>query len=86
MTILLCILVGVLAFVVSVFGFSQIIGSLQNIKKRGSFATIVTILIWAVILFLGWWLMQRFAPAYAIVYYIATGIGFVMVLSAGKIE
>lgn len=86
MKFLWIILVGGAAFIVSTFGFSQIIGSIQNSRKRGAWLTIFTIVLWSAILVLGWWLMKQFASAYSLVYYIATAIGLAMTIKAGKIE
>ena len=74
------------SFIVSVWGFAQIIGSLQNIKTRGPVLTAGTITVWISILFLGWFLVDTFLRGYITVYYIATAIGFISILFSGKIE
>ena len=62
--------VGIGAYVLGVFGFAQIIGSLQNASRRGTAFTLFTIVLWTVILIGGWFLMHTFAPSHKIVYYI----------------
>ncbi len=78
--------VGIGAYVLGVFGFAQIIGSLQNASRRGTAFTLFTIVLWTVILIGGWFLMHTFAPSHKIVYYIATGISLLQILGAGRIE
>lgn len=78
--------VGIGAYVLGLFGFAQIIGSLKNIARRGAGLTLFTIVLWLGILAGGWLLMHTFAPSHDIVYYIATGISFLQILLSGKIE
>lgn len=86
MQIILFIVVAFLAWFVGVWGFAQIIGSLQNIKTRGIGKTLFTIIVWAAILILGWILMHSFAPNQSLAYYIATAIAFLQILLSGKIK
>ena len=44
------LVLGFISFFVGVFGFSQIIGSIQHIKTRKVSHTIITIVLWTVIL------------------------------------
>lgn len=86
MNIFFIVLVAIAAYFLSVFGFSQIIGSIQNAKTRGFSMTFATIIIWASILFCGWFLMDTFASEYCIAYYIASAVGFLQIVGAGKIK
>lgn len=73
------------AFTIGVFGFAQIIGSLQNIRSRGIGKTLFTIILW--VLILGGALMfgmNKF-PQYKLAMYIGYGISFVRILFAGRI-
>ncbi len=74
------------SWLVGVFGFSQIIGSLQNLKVRHPGMSAFTIIIWVVILAAVCFVVHRFFVGYRILYYIGTGISFLLVLSAGKIQ
>ena len=78
--------IAFLAYLLGLFGFSQIIGSLQNVKTRGAGMTVFTIAIWFVILMTGWFLRNRFAPEQDVAYYVATAVSFVQILLAGKIQ
>ncbi len=82
------IFAGVLlaSFFVGVFGFSQIIGSLQNVKTRGIGLSLFTITLWAAILVGTFFLMKKFIPDEAIAYYIGMGVSFVVVLAQGRIQ
>lgn len=82
------IFAGVLlaSFFVGVFGFSQIIGSLQNVKTRGLGLTLFTTILWAAILVGSFFLMKRFIPNQATAYYIGMGISLIAVLAQGKIR
>lgn len=76
----------VVAWLVGVFGFSQIVGSLQNIRSRSTGATAFTILFWGAILAVVCFVAHRFFLDYRIVYYIGTGLSLLQVLSVGKIQ
>lgn len=78
--------VAAAAYVVGVFGFAQIVGSLQNVRARGIGMTLFTIILWSAILAGGWFLMHTFAPSHSVAYYIATGVSLVQILGAGKIQ
>ena len=83
MNILIMVLVGAGAYILGVFGFAQIIGSLQNIHARGIGLTII---LWSAILVGGWFLMHTFAPSHSVIYYIATGVSLIQILGTGKIQ
>ena len=86
MQIFLFIVVAFFAWFVGVWGFAQIIGSLQNIKMRGIGKTLFTIIVWAAILAAGWFLMHSFTPNQSLAYYIGTGVAFLQILLSGKIK
>lgn len=86
MNILIMVLVGAGAYILGVFGFAQIIGSLQNIHARGIRLTLFTIILWSAILVGGWFLMHTFAPSHSVIYYIATGVSLIQILGTGKIQ
>ena len=80
------IIVFVISYLVGVFGFSQIIGSLQNIKTRGIPLTIFTSVLWLAIT-VGTFLIVLFKFDSALIAcIIAYIISFIQVVSAGKIE
>ena len=86
MNILILVLVGAGAYILGVFGFAQIIGSLQNVRARGIWMTLFTIILWSAVLVVGWFLMHTFAPSHSVIYYIATGVSLIQILGAGKIQ
>ena len=86
MKFILSVIVFIAAAAVGTFGFAQIIGSLQNIKKRGLGMTLFTIILWSAILLGSYLLMKRIVPAQRTAYFIGLGISFIMTLSAGKIQ
>lgn len=86
MSIVVMILVGIGAYILGVFGFAQIIGSIQNVHGRGIGLTLFTIILWSAILVGGWFLMHTFAPAHSVIYYIATGVSLIQILGAGRIQ
>ncbi len=86
MNILIMVLVGVGAYILGVFGFAQIVGSLQNVRTRGIGITLFTIILWSAILVGGWFLMHTFAPSHSVIYYIATGVSLIQILGAGRIQ
>lgn len=85
LTYIIWLVVLGVAFTIGVFGFAQIIGSLQNIRSRGIGMTLFTIILWALIL--GGTLMFGLnkLPQYKLAMYIGYGVSFVKILLAGKI-
>lgn len=71
-----------LSFVVGVFGFCQIIGSIQTRQR----AFLLTIVIWGAILVGGYFIVLRFLPDQMIALYVGYGISLVKSLTAGKIQ
>jgi len=86
MQLLILILVAIISYVLGVFGFSQIVGSLQNIRSRGVGLTIFTVCLWCAILVIAAILVHRFFYPQRIGYYIVTVISLVQVLAYGKIS
>jgi len=64
------------------FGFAQIVGSLQTRQR----AFLLTILLWAAILFGGWFVVSHFLTKYILALYIGYGIALISILGAGRIE
>lgn len=86
MEIVLFVAVAAVAYMAGVFGFAQIIGSLQNIRTRGAGLTLFTVCFWAAILLAVGFLVHRFFYPQRIAYYIVTVISFLQILLAGKIS
>ncbi|MBE5037313.1 hypothetical protein INF35_05925 [Subdoligranulum sp. DSM 109015] len=86
MDIVVFFVVGFLAYLLGVFGFAQIIGSLQNVKRRGIGMTLYTICVWVIILGIGWFIRYSVVPDQSFAYYLGTGISFVQILFSGKIQ
>ena len=82
MQIFLFIVVTVVAFVVGIFGFAQIIGSLRTKQKN----FLLPIIIWLAILVGEFFLARLIVINYMNAFYIGTGIAFVIILLQKKIE
>lgn len=82
MQIFLFIVVTVVAFVVGIFGFAQIIGSLRTRQKN----FLLPIIIWLAILVGEFFLARLIVVNYMNAFYIGTGIAFVIILFQKKIE
>lgn len=80
------IIVFVISYLIGVFGFSQIIGSLQNIKERGMKMTIITSTIWIIIIGVAFFVIYSKFNSNLISSVIAFGISFFQVLGSGKIQ
>ena len=81
------IIVIIVSYYVGVFGWSQIVGSIQNVKTRGWGLTIFTITLWSliiggsialIILFCDYWVW--------IISILASLISLIQTLKAGKVE
>lgn len=83
MSTLVFILVLVIAWVVGVIGFSQIIGSLQNMKERPGL--LMPMLLWLVILAGGFFLEHYLFPANPLPLILGYAASFITVLAQGKI-
>ncbi len=86
MSIILFIVVLIVTYVVGVFGFSQIVGSLQNFSSRGAGLSLLTIVLWGAILVGSFFLMKNLVPDQSVAYYIGMVASLVSVLSSGKIQ
>ncbi|HHX23737.1 MAG TPA: hypothetical protein GX723_06970 [Thermoanaerobacterales bacterium] len=82
MQVFLFIVVAVVAFVVGIFGFAQIIGSLRTRQKN----FLLPIIIWLAILVGEFFLARLIVINYMNAFYIGTGIAFVIMLLQKKIE
>jgi hypothetical protein len=82
MQVFLFIVVAVVAFIVGIFGFAQIIGSLRTRQKN----FILPIVIWLAILVCEFFLARLIVIDYMNAFYIGTGIAFVIMLLQKKIE
>ena len=79
-------LVFIGSFVIGVWGFCQIVGSIQQAAVRGPVLTTITISIWSIILVATAIAVHCWLYDYRIAYYIGTAIGLLGTLRAGKIE
>ena len=82
MQVFLFIVVAVVAFVVGIFGFAQIIGSLRTRQKN----FLLPIIIWLAILVGEFFIARLIVINYINAFYIGTGIAFVIMLLQKKIE
>jgi hypothetical protein len=82
MQVFLFIVVAIVAFVVGIFGFAQIIGSLRSRQKN----FLLPIIIWLAILVGEFFLARLIVINYMNAFYIGTGIAFVIMLLQKKIE
>ena len=82
MQVFLFIVVAVVAFVVGIFGFAQIIGSLRTRQKN----FLLPIIIWLAILLGEFFIARLIVINYINAFYIGTGIAFVIMLLQKKIE
>lgn len=72
------IIVLAVSYILGLFGFAQIIGSIQNARARG-FMAVITIVSWAAILFGGYYLVAHFFTN-AKPLFIGYGIAFISLL------
>ncbi len=86
MSFILFVVVLFASFFVGVFGFSQIIGSLQNLKTRGLGPSAITITLWVAILVGSFFLMKKIVPSESTAFFIGMAASFIAVLSQGKIK
>ncbi len=76
--------VGLVAYVLGVFVFSQILGNLQNIKTQGAVMSILAVVMWALVLASGYFLAWRFIPAHANHYLLGLALAFVLLLKPAR--
>ena len=80
------ILAFFICYIIGVFGFTQIVGSLQNIKNRGIPMTLFTISVWTIIVGLTVFIIYSKFNNCMVPCVIAMIISFLQTLFAGKIE
>ena len=78
------ILVFFVFFLIGTVGFSQITGSLRCAKIRGFGMTAFTVLLWAVILVVAFFVVKTYLPKYNFAMYAAYVISFFATLGTGK--
>ena len=78
------IVVGYVSWLISIFSFSQIFGSLQHSKERGILMTFVTIIIHTIVLTVAVLIVLKWFVRYKIIALIGAIIGIIMLPS--KIE
>ena len=86
MGFILIVVVAIASYFIGVFGFAQIIGSLQNLQARGIAATLLTLLIWGAILIGSWFVARWLISGAMLAYYIPMGISFLQILKSGKVQ
>lgn len=83
----LSIVVAVIGLIVGVFGWAQIIGSIQHASERGAGKTLATIIIWAVILgAVAFLFMNVVLTGHVKALLIGYAISLILVLAQGKVE
>ena len=75
-----------LLYFFAMFGFCQIVGSIQNRHLRSARMTFATILIWTILLAISYLIIARFFPSMITIYYIALGVGFITSITSGHIQ
>lgn len=77
------VIIAVIALIVGLLGWSQIIGSIQNIKIRKSL--LFTLVLWTIIMVVGaYFAIVTFNSVWALV--VGYGVSFVLILGSGRIE
>ena len=77
------IIVAVIAWLVGLFGWAQIVGSIQNLRIKKYL--LFTMILWAVIMAAGaYFAIITFDSTWALV--VGYGISFVQIIRSGKIE
>lgn len=73
-------------YFIGIWGWAQIIGSIQQFQNRGPKASFATILIWVILIGVATALVYFLLPKYLISYLVGLGIGLVNILISGKIR
>lgn len=84
MNIFIFAVVGFISFIIGVFGFAQVTGSIRCAKIRGPAMTAITLLIWGAILLAVFFIARHFFEKYLVALYIGYAISFVLTLGSGK--
>lgn len=74
------------AYFAGVWGFAQIVGSVQNVKQRGPKLTVFTVLLHTILLGAIAFAVLHFIPQFKIALIVGYIISLVKILLAGKIE
>ena len=83
----LSIVVAVIGLIVGVFGWAQIIGSIQHASERGAGMTLATIIIWTVILgAVALLFMNVVLTGHVKALLVGYAISLILVLAQGKVE
>lgn len=82
MTYFIIIVVGFVSWFIGLFAFAQIVGSLRTRQKK----FIITIMLWLVVLAVEFLLVKIIVPDYIKVFYIGSGISFLVIVFQKKIE
>lgn len=86
MKIALSIVFVVIAWWVGVFGWSQIVGSIQHAASRGTKMTAITIAIWVLILGAITALVYFVFNRYLVWFAVGLGLSLIRILFAGEIR
>ena len=79
------IVVAIVSWLVGIFGWAQIIGSLQNAKSRGPLMTLITIIIWICVLGgIAYFGIVKLGCKVALI--IGYAVSLVMIVGKGRIE
>ena len=83
---LMTTIVYALLYFFTMFGFCQIVGSIQNRYLRSAGMTFATILIWTILLAVGYFVIANYFSTKLTIYYIALGVGFITSITSGRIQ
>lgn len=84
MNILIFILITIATWFIGVFGFCQIIGSIQYVRVRAIPLTLFTVLFWVSVLGIITTIILMFLNTYKVALFIGYIVALLMSLSAGK--
>ena len=84
MELLWSILVGIVSFIVGIFGFCQIVGVIRTRHYRMRGTVILTLTIWTVILGFATFAVHVWLYDYRIAFYIAMGVSLLLSWNTGK--
>ena len=82
MKYILLFIFGFIAYLVGIFCFAQIIGSIRSRQKKYGF----TIVIWIIILIFEFFVFRLLLPNYMLSFYIGTVISFITMMFQRNIE
>lgn len=77
-------IIGIVSFIIGVFGLCQIIGVLRTRRYRATGTIIFTLTLWIAILGFAAFAVHKWFYAYRIVFYIAMVISLIMSWNSGK--